>query len=116
MNITGKFYIFVEDKKGQENSLFKTFSTTISTKKEDGTYINKRIDVRFDKESYPSEVIAKFDSKYAYELDVTEAWLGVRSYVQNENEVRVFYLYIKAADCKSKKKINKPSGENDLPF
>lgn len=118
MNISGKFNIFVEDKKGQENTLFKTFSTTISSKQQDETYTNKSLEVRFDKEQFPSEVIANFDSRYMYELEVQEAWLSVRSYEKDDNEVRVIYLYIKAAKCKSKKKIIKPAkvGENDLPF
>ena len=118
MNISGKFNIFVEDKKGQENSLFKTFSTTISTKQQDESYINKSLEVRFDKEQFPPEVIAQMDSRYMYELDVQESWLGVRSYEKDGNDVKVIYLYIKAAKCNSKKKINKPvnNGETDLPF
>ena len=37
MNISGKFYLFVEDVKGKKEN-FKTFSATISHKNEDGTY------------------------------------------------------------------------------
>lgn len=116
MVITGKFNVFVEDKKGQEKSYFKTFSTTISTKQADGSYLNKSIEVRLDKESFPSERVAKFDSRYMYEFEVSEAWLGVRSYTKDDNEVRILYLYINQAEIKSKKKITKPSNEaDDLP-
>lgn len=116
MTISGKFNVFVEDKKGQEKSVFKTFSTTISTKQQDGSYLNKSIEVRLDKEEFPSERVAKFDSKFMYEFDVTEAWLGVRSYTKDENEVRILYLYINKAEIKSKKKITKSSNPaDDLP-
>lgn len=116
MTISGKFNVFVEDKKGQEKSLFKTFSTTISTKQQDGSYLNKSIEVVLDKEEFPAERKAKFDSKFMYEFEVSEAWLGVRSYTKDENEVRILYLYINKAEVKSKKKINKSSNPaDDLP-
>ena len=117
MLVSGKFNVFVEDKKGQEKSLFKTFSTTISSKQQDGSYLNKSLEVRFDKENFSSEQIAKFDSHYMYEIEVSEAWLGVRSYTKDENEVRILYLFISKAKCLSKKKINKQSDPaNDLPL
>ena len=116
MTISGKFNVFVEDKKGQEKSLFKTFSTTISTKQQDGSYLNKSLEVVLDKEEFPAERKAKFDKNYMYELEVSEAWLGVRSYTKDENEVRILYLYINKAEVKSKKKINKSSNPaDDLP-
>ena len=116
MLINGKFNVFCEDKKGQEKSLFKTFSTTISTKQQDGSYLNKSIEVRLDKEEFPSERVAKFNAQFVYEFEVSEAWLGVRSYTKDDNEVRVLYLYINKAEIKSKKKISKPSNEaDDLP-
>ena len=66
MTISGKFNVFVEDKKGQEKSLFKTFSTTISTKQQDGSYLNKSIEVVLDKEEFPAERKAKFDKNYKH--------------------------------------------------
>lgn len=117
MLISGKFNVFVEDKKGQENSLFKTFSTTISTKQQDGSYLNKSIEVRFDKENFTSEQLAKLDCHFMYEIEVSEAWLGVRSYTKDENEIKVLYLYISQGKCNSKKKINKSADQgDDLPF
>lgn len=119
MNITGKFLIFVEDKKGKENNLFKTFSTNISTKQEDGSYVNKSIEVRLDRESFPSEVIAKMDSKFCYELEISESWLSARQYTSADgSSKKSLYLYVKSAACLSKKKVNKvvTQNNNDLPF
>ena len=59
MQISGKLLVFVEDKKGKENKPFKTFSTSISNKNLDGSYLNKSLEVRFNTENIPQEALNK---------------------------------------------------------
>ena len=117
MEISGKLILFVEDKKGKENHPFKTFSTTISTKQADNSYLNKSLEVRFNRENIPEEKTNKLLSTKCYTLDVEEAWLGVRKYeTDNGDEKRVLYLYINKASVKDAKDIQKSPVNNDLPF
>ena len=116
MKISETIRVFVENKQTKEGKPFKTFSTSFSTKNEDGSYINKSMEVRFNKENIPESATAKLLETKVYTLDVENAWLGVRSYKNADNEeVKVFYLYIDKATIKEAKDINK-SKNNDLPF
>ena len=116
MKVSEKVILFVEDKKGKENQPFKTFSTTISTKKND-QYINKSLEVRFNTENIPLEKLNKLSASKCYILEVEDGWLGVREYeVENGDTRKVFYLYIDKATIKDAKVINKPSKNDDLPF
>ena len=116
MKISERLILFVEDKKGKENQPFKTFSTTISTKKGE-EYLNKSIEVRFNTENIPLEKLNKLKSDYCYTLEVEDGWLSVRSYETEEGDTRkVLYIYVDKASVKDSKKITKPSSSNDLPF
>ena len=116
MKISEKLILFVEDKKGKENQPFKTFSTTISSKKGE-EYVNKSIEVRFNTENIPLEKLNKLKSDYCYTLDVEDGWLSVRTYETEDGDTRkVLYIYIDKATVKDSKKINKVSSNNDLPF
>ena len=115
MQISGKIILFVEEKKGKENTLFKTFSTTISNKKEDGSYINKSLEVRFNEEKITRQQLNQLSPKKFYVLEVADGWLSVRSYVKDEETRTILYLYIDEATIKEAKDIKNPKG-NDLPF
>ena len=53
MTITGLIKLFVETKKGKENTTFQSFSTSVSTKvKDTEEYINKSLEVRFSAENF----------------------------------------------------------------
>ena len=117
MKISERVILFVEDKKGKENKPFKTFSTTISSKQADESYLNKSLEVRFNTENIPLEALNKLKADMCYTLDVEDGWLSVRSYKTAENEERrVLYLYIDKATIKDSKKIAKPSKSDELPF
>ena len=116
MKVSEKVILFVQDKKGKENVPFKTFSTNVSTKKED-KYLNKSLEVRFNTENIPQEKLNKLSSDFCYTLEVEDGWLGVREYeVENGDTRRVLYLYIDKATIKDKKEINKSQKNDDLPF
>ena len=116
MKISEKLILFVEDKKGKENQPFKTFSTTISSKKNE-EYVNKSIEVRFNTENIPLEKLNKLRSDHCYTLDVEDGWLSVRTYETEDGDTRkVLYIYIDKASVKDSKKINKVTSNDDLPF
>ena len=116
MKVSEKVVLFVQDKKGKENQPFKTFSTTISSKRNE-EYINMSLEVRFNNENIPVEALNKLSSDYCYSLEVEDGWLGVRTYENGEGETRkVMYLYIDKATIKDKKKISKQANNDDLPF
>lgn len=121
MEISGKINIFVEDNKGKTGN-FKTFSTTISTKDANGKYINKSLEVRFNRENITEEQTNKLLSTKCYTLEVESAWLSVRKYTKvindQEEERKVIFLYIDKASVKSFKDVRKAdtSKSNDLPF
>lgn len=116
MKISETIRIFVETKKTKEGKPFKVFSTSFSTKNEDGSYINKSMEVRFNKENIPESATSKLLESKVYTLNVENAWLGVRAYNNAEGEeVKVFYLYVDKATIKEAKDINK-SKNSDLPF
>ena len=122
MEISGKLTLFVEEKKGKENSTFKTFSTTISSKDANGKYLNKSLEVRFNRDLIPEEATNKLLPSKCYTLEVESAWLSVRSYTKIINEEsedrKVIFLFIDKATIKSAKDVKRASnGKNDdLPF
>ena len=115
MQISGKLILFGEEKKGKENTLFKTFSTTISNKQEDGSYVNKTLEVKFNEEKITRQQLNQLSVKKCYVLEVSNAWLSVRSYVKDEAKKTTLYLFIDEATIKESKDIKNPKG-NDLPF
>ena len=118
MQISGKLLVFVEDKKGKENKPFKTFSTSISNKNADGSYLNKSLEVRFNTENIPQKSLDKMTSDKCYTLEVEDGWLSVRAYKNDQDEERkVFYLYVDKATVKEAKPVSKKTdSSNDLPF
>ena len=116
MKISERVQVFVEDKKTKEGKPFKTFRTSFSTKNEDGSYTNKSMEVRFNHENIPEAKLNKMLSTKVYTLEVENGWIGVRSYKNEEDEERrVFYLYIDKANVKESKDIQQASS-NDMPF
>lgn len=122
MEISGKLVLFVEDKKGKEGNTFKTFATTISSKDDSGKYVNKSLEVRFNRENITEAQTNKLLASKCYTLEVESAWLSVRKYTkiinENSEDRKVIYLYIDKATIKSSKDVKKvdPSKTDDLPF
>ena len=116
MKISERVQVFVEDKKTKDGKPFKSFATSFSTKNEDGTYTNKSMEVRFNRENIPEKSLNKMLSTKVYTLEVENGWIGVRSYTNEEvEERRVFYLFIDKASVKESKDIQK-TASNDIPF
>ena len=116
MQISGKLILFVQDKKGKENQPFKTFSTTISSRKNE-EYINKSLEVRFNTENIPQEKLNKLQSSKCYTLEVEDGWLSVREYQTDDGDTRrVIYLYVDKASVKDSKPIQSSTKNDELPF
>ena len=115
MNISGKLLLFVQEKKTSEGKPFRTYSTSVGNKQEDGSYLNASMDLVFAKERFPESKLAKLDSSKVYTLEVKEAWPSVRKFITKEGkEVRVIYIFINDATITDSKEINKSSDE--VPF
>ena len=117
MKVSERLVVFVKDQKGKENKPFKSFSTTISSKKDDGSYINISFEVRFNTENIPQSALDKMVSSKCYVLEVEDGWLGAREYINKEGEPRrVPYIYVDKATVKESKPVAKPTSNDDLPF
>ena len=115
MNVSGKLTLFIQEKKTSEGKIFHTYSTSVGSKQEDGSYLNATMEVGFNKERFPLSKLEKLDSAKAYILEIKDSWLSVRKFTTKEGkEARVIYLFINDAEIKDSKEINKSSGE--YPF
>lgn len=120
MKLTGKFIIFVEDKHVKDG-VIKVFSTSVSKKQENGSYVNATIGVRFGKTNFPNERLEKLQMNKCYTFDVTNAWLDVRAYTTKDGKAgREIFIHIEeATPVESKEVIHKDiraSLPEDLPF
>ena len=109
MELTGKTYLFVKENEYQGGK-FKTYSTTISHKNEDGTYTNSSIEVRFTKEFMTPDKEANLKINECYEMEIKKAWLDTRVY-QDKDGKNKHTIFIKVGDAKvlSVKKIDTSS-------
>ena len=116
MQISGKLILFVQDKKDKENKPFKTFSTSVSSRKNE-EYISKSLEVRFNTENIPQEKLNKLQSSKCYTLEVEDGWLGCREYQTEDGDSRkVIYLYVDKASVKDSKPIATSTKNDELPF
>lgn len=118
MTITGKTKLFVKPIKGADGNLAFAYQTSIGRKGEDGSYANISLDVYFAKENFPKEKLAKLDSKYAYDLEIEDAFLSVRTWEKDGEIRRAPCIQVLKAKITGKKEVaQKPSQPaEDLPF
>lgn len=116
MDVRGKVTLFVKEiKVGEE--VKRVFSGSLSTKKEDGTYCHRSMDINFDKNAYPVEKLNQLELNKAYQLEIKEGWIGVREFSQKGETKTTFYIYVKNGELLSSKEIApKASKDSDLPF
>lgn len=98
--ISGKIIVFVNEAKETKN---KFFTTTISSKKEDGEYENLSMIVRFVGDL--KSKAAKLDPKYRYTVNVEDSFL---SHFNQKVE-----LVIKSATIESKVENKKPEPKKE---
>ena len=113
MKIEGKFKLFIDQKEGG----FRTYSTSISHKNENETYINTRLEIRFNKTNFPAENMAKLDPKKVYDLEVKDGYLDTRVWTNKDNvNVHVIFMQVQEATLTGSKEIKKELKNSDLPF
>lgn len=105
MKITGKTTLFVKLNEW-EGKKFKTFSTSISHKNEDGSYLNANVEVQFTKAFLTAEKEAYLKEGTAYQLDITDGWLDVRSFTTKDGQLaRVLVIKVNEATMLDEKKV-----------
>lgn len=118
MNITGKTKLFIKPVKGADGNIAFAYQTSVGRKSEDGNYVNISLDVYFAKENFPKEKLAKLDSKYAYDLEIEDGFLSVRTWEKDGEIRRAPCVQVLKAKITGKKEISpketKPA--EDLPF
>lgn len=97
MNVNGQAKLFIKELKSSKGGTFKKFTSNISTKQDDGTYINLPVDIVFSKDKYPEATLNKLDVSKNYDLDIQNGFLFVREYESNGNIVKVLCIYV--LDC-----------------
>ena len=122
MNIDGKINLFATKRNvtidGKE--VTKTdLSTTISTKAEDGSYINKKVNVRLVGKDFGEEKIAKLEENKCYAFDVYEGFLGVHAWKNSRgDDKRELEFIVTKGKLLSVKEVVRKEVEVDsnLPF
>ena len=118
MEIKGKITIFPE-KKSNERGEFIVVKGTISSKTQDGKYINKSVDVKFDKEKFPREKINALDPNKCYQLEVTSGYLVVDGYEKEGKMITSINLFVTNGKLVGEpKEVNRAAEQTnpDLPF
>ena len=106
MKITGKTTLFVEHHEGAKP--FDTYSTTVSHKNEDGSYLNANLEVRFTQAFLTEEKKKALKPNVAYQLEVKDGWLDVRSFTTKEGAIaRVLVLVVNDATMLQQKEVKK---------
>lgn len=98
MNLTGKINVFVEHKpykKNGEEKIFYKLTTSIASKKEDGSYIRKQVNVFLNDKKYPEALLAKLNPMFMYVGEIAKGWIIVDDYVNADGKtVKNLAIYV----------------------
>ena len=118
MNIQGKITIFPE-KRTNEKGEFIIVKGTLSSKDQEGKYLNKSVEVKFDKTKFPREKVNSLDPTKCYQLEVTNGYLVVDGYLKEGKMITSLNLFVVDGKLVGEPKVVNRSGESknpDLPF
>lgn len=120
MEIKGNIKVFVNDITTDKGESFKTFRASLTRviDKEKKEYDRIPVNVVFSGKSFSAEKLAKFESKYYYDIDVTAGFL---SFVRHKDGkgYTIQYVITEAKVTKKtevKQKVETPETDEDLPF
>ena len=113
MNINGQTKLFIKEMKSGKGGTFKKFTSNISSKQEDGTYVNLPVDIVFNKEKYPEATLNKLDPKYNYDLDITNGYLYVRQYESKGSINKVLCVYVNECTINNPKETKAKANKKD---
>ena len=89
MEIKGKIIIFPEMKHNEKGD-FIVCKGTISSKDQNGKYLNKSVEVKFDKEKFPRAKVNALNPDMCYQLEVEKGYLVVDGYTDKEGKQITF--------------------------
>lgn len=84
--ITGSGRVFRNERETAEGKKFFTYTIGFGSKKQDGTYNNASMDVRFMKDDVPQTWIQSPNATYA-EIEIEHAFLTFRQYENNGHKI-----------------------------
>lgn len=115
MNVNGQAKLFIKELKSSKGGTFKKFTSNISTKQTDGSYVNLPVDIIFNKEKYPEATLNKLDPANNYDIDIQNGFLYVREYEANGNIFKVLCIYVNDCTINNPKETKaKQSKKNSL--
>lgn len=112
MQTNGKLRLFLQKRKGSKGEFVK-FTSNISTKQQDGSYVNLPVDIIFNKEKYPESTLSKLNVESNYNLEIADGSLMVREYEANGVKKQVLCIYVNDCTINDEKKTKKASKKND---
>ena len=113
MEIKGKIIIFPERKVGKEGE-FTIVKGRVSSKNREGKYIDKMLDVVFDREQFPREKLNALNPALSYTLDMAEAYLVVEEFEKDGAKSSFLKIFVKSGSLVGEPRpVHKPA---DLPF
>lgn len=120
MEVKGLITIFPEHKTAGEKEI-TLIRTSISTKREDGSYANKSIFVKLAPKTFPVEKVAMLKDDECYQLEIEEGFLSVEEWpLKNGKTAREISIVVLAGKLKGHKKYVKKVVEevvdSELPF
>ena len=119
MEIKGKIKLFVNDVTKDEGESYKTFRSSLvrTINKDKKEYDKIPVNVVFSGEKFTAEKLAKFESKYFYEVEVISGFL---SFVRAKKDSKTYYIQYVITDAKvlEKKEVKQKveTTDSDLPF
>lgn len=123
MELKGKITIFPELKerkndKGESES-FIVCRGTISSKNENGTYVNKSVNVKFAGSNFPKDKVNKLSPEKCYKLEIEEGFLSVAEVNSSQGirkDLEIVVLKGKLSDPKIVVRPDPKANSEDLPF
>lgn len=115
MEIKGKITIFPEKRKNERGE-FVICKGTLSSKIQDGKYINKSVEVKFDKEKFPREKINALDTTKCYQLEISSGYLVVDGYEKEGKMITSINLYVLEGKLVGEPKEVNRAEKSNLPF
>lgn len=115
MEIKGKITIFPE-KRSHEGREFVICKGTLSSKTQDGKYINKSVEVKFDKEKFPREKVNSLDTTKCYQLEISSGYLVVDGYEKEGKMITSINLYVLEGKLVGEPKEVNRAEKSNLPF
>lgn len=126
MDVKGKITIFPRIvKKRQDDGEEVTMcfcSGSISTKQEDGKYLNKSVDISFSEKNFPKEKLLKLNPEKCYELQIETGFLKTRERISNgESIIEIGIMVTKgkllgSKDIQKRPEVLPDETNDDLPF